>query len=35
MLGIRRPAGRAAGVLVNDRAARGLPPAVRRVLDRD
>ncbi|GLY90711.1 serine hydrolase domain-containing protein [Actinoallomurus iriomotensis] len=35
MLGIRRPAGRAAGVFVNDRAARGLPPAVRRVLDRD
>ncbi|WP_329239860.1 beta-lactamase family protein [Actinoallomurus sp. NBC_01490] len=35
MLGIKQPACRAAGVFVNDRAARGLPPAVRRALDRE
>jgi serine-type D-Ala-D-Ala carboxypeptidase/endopeptidase len=33
MLGINQPAGHAAAVLVNDRAARGLPAAVRRQLD--
>jgi D-alanyl-D-alanine-carboxypeptidase/D-alanyl-D-alanine-endopeptidase len=34
MLGIRLPACRAAAVFVSDRAARGLPPAVRRSLGR-
>ncbi len=34
MLGLRPPACRAAGVFVNDRAAPGLPLAVRRSLDR-
>ncbi len=35
MLGLRPPARRGAAVLVNDRAASGLPQAVRRLLDRD
>jgi len=34
MLGIKAPSCRAAGVFVSDRAARGLPTAVRRSLDR-
>jgi len=35
MLGLRPPAHRGAAVFVNDRAAPGLPQAVRRLLDRD
>jgi len=35
MLGLRLPARRGAAVFVNDRAASGLPQAVRRLLDRD
>jgi CubicO group peptidase (beta-lactamase class C family) len=35
MIGLRPPARRGAAVFVNDRAASGLPQAVRRLLDRD
>jgi len=35
MVGLRLPARRGAAVFVNDRAASGLPQAVRRLLDRD
>jgi hypothetical protein len=35
MLGLRPPARRGAAVFVNDRAASGLPQAIRRLLDRD